>query len=189
MYIQKNKKSKKYILVGIIAAIILLLGYATVAWNYSFWPFNNSQKTNLNAPSSDEKQAGEQIKAKSLDDAAKENPNKSGSDQPLPPAPTPGATKSTVLVDITAANQNNPNLQIRVLIQALVANGECKLTLTKGSSSYTVTAATSPTSTTSTCAGFDVPVSKLSPGTWKAVVDVSSSTVTGQATKDGIEIK
>lgn len=187
MYIQKNKKSKKYILIGIAALVVLLLSCAAAAWHYSFWPFNSTQKTNLNPPSSDEKQAGDQIKADSLETISNENASKSGDNQS--PTSTSGAPISTVSVDITAANQNNPNFQIRVLIQALLSGGECKLTLTKGSSVYTATVPIASTSSTSTCAGFDVPVNKLSPGTWKAVVDVSSTAMTGQAIKDGIEIK
>lgn len=106
------------------------------------------------------------------------------SDTPAAPATTPGSSLKSVEVTITAANQNGSTLQIRTLIGVVENTGTCTLVLSRsGQTSVTKTAGIQALSSSSTCQGFDVPVSELSAGTWQALITFESSTLTGTATK------
>lgn len=188
MRIQKTKKLKNHVVILAITGILATGMYIAAALQYSLWPFTTTSPANLSPPSPDEKKAGAQIKSNSVESSTKNNATRSGSDQPLPPVPTPGATTSTAIVDIISSTQDSSMYRVRVLIQAILGNGQCKLTMTKGSESYTADAEIQPSASTSTCTGFDIPISKLSTGTWSVVIDVSSGSIVGTARQE-IEIK
>jgi hypothetical protein len=187
MNIQKPKSTKKILIIaGIVIALVA--GYTATAWKLSLWPFMNT--TNLGPVSQDEKKTGDQIKSNSVKESTKDEGSSSGSDQPLAPVQNPETNTSTVLVDISADSQNGSVYQLRVLIQAVLGSGECTITVEKekGDQTYTASAPIQPMSTSSTCAGFDIPVSKLGVGKWTATINVSSGSHTGSASKE-IEVK
>jgi hypothetical protein len=49
---------------------------------------------------------------------------------------------------------------------------------------YTAAADTQAMSTSSTCKGFDIPLTALASGKWKAVITFNNDTLTGSANKD-----
>lgn len=79
---------------------------------------------------------------------------------------------------ITAMNQNDGTLQIRNVIQAIWSDGTCTLTMTKGSDTVTREAPLQPLPSTTTCQGFDIPVSDLSPGEWTVRITATNGTTT-----------
>jgi len=164
----KRKKVLSILVLCIIAGVIL---YYIFVMNGSLfgWQFRKeapSETANLNTPTDEEIQAGEATKQQAIE-------NESSDDR---------QTSSSLTVGFTALNQNEDSLQIRTVIQEVVANGICTLTLTKDSQTVTKTAPTYPTASVSTCQGFDVPVSELSSGTWNVKIEVSADGKTGQAT-------
>jgi hypothetical protein len=138
---------------------------------------------NLSEPSDSQLKAGTETKKQTV--ASDKSRAQVGSDQPPMPTPQPGSSKSNVEVTITAANQNNTTLQIRTLISAVVNSGSCILTFANNSGkNLTYTASIQPLSTTSTCKGFDIPTSDLSPGSWSITVAYNNDTLTGSASKN-----
>jgi len=131
---------------------------------------------------------GSQIKQQSLQNTEK-GTGQSGSDQPPSPKPQPNA-KSIVDVIFTAANQSDSTVQIRVLISTVDSGGSCVLTLTSRSSGSVVTKQSSvqALSTTSTCQGFNIPLSELAPGIWLASILYENPNLTGSASTT-IEVK
>lgn len=184
MKILPQKMSRKKVFTTCAAIAVVFLGVTAFAYHYQTWPFhtdNNPSTINLTPATSDQKKAGEATKQNSLESSKQ---NLSGSDQPPAPTPQPGSSKSSVEVTITAANQNNATLQIRTLISAVVNDGSCTLTLANNSGkNLTYTASVQPLSTTSTCKGFDIPTSDLSPGSWSMTVVYNNDTLTGSASK------
>ncbi len=176
---RKNTK-KKNILIGcliiFLIAVPVIYVYAfsgnLFGWKVSYGSGNKSG-VDYGPASTEQKKAGDQTK--------------SGLNSDTPPAPTtiPGSTKKNVQVAITAANQSGSILQIRAIISATEDTGICRLTLTSpGKKSVTKTANTQALANTSTCQGFDVPMSEISAGIWNINIEYSSSTLTGTTTKD-----
>ena len=81
-------------------------------------------------------------------------------------------------ITITAMNQNDGTLQIRSVIQAIWSDGTCTLSMTKASDTVTREAALQPLPSTTTCQGFDIPVSDLSPGSWTVRITATNGTTT-----------
>ncbi len=178
-----KQKSKKTLIIIIAAAVVLLTGSSAFAYFNKLGPFSSSQNPNVNtkAATKEQQDAGQQVKQEKADEDAKSKP--SGSDQPAAPVPQPSG-KSTVTVSITAANQNSGMLQIRNLIEAVDSTGTCTLTLTKsGSTTVTKTAGVQALASSSTCQGFNIPVSELSKGTWNIDLLFENSTLKGTASK------
>lgn len=181
MKLSTKKPFPKKILVAGGAVIVLIATALTYVYalqgNLFGWQSTKSTPTTTGSKISYEPATPEQQQAGAT--------AKTGSsDTPAAPTSTPASTLRDVQVTITAANQNGSILQIRALIGAVENTGTCTLVLSReGQSSVTKTAGTQALSSTSTCQGFDVPTSELSPGTWQALITYTSSTLTGSAAK------
>ena len=180
--LHKSTTTKKVLL---ISCVILVLIAIPLIYVYAFngnlfgWKKPTTQDTNQNQNSVNYDPATiEQQKAGTT--------VKSGStDSPPEPTPIPGSDKKNVQMTITAANQNGSTLQIRTLIGAVEDTGVCTLTLTSaGKSTVTKTVNSQALASTSTCKGFDIPVSELSAGTWHAFIEYTSTALIGSADQD-----
>lgn len=165
--------TKMLIIVGCSVLVLLVAAFTYV------YAFNGNilgwKAVNNKPATTEQQQAGSKAKSSSNSDTT--------------PAPTtiPGSDKKNVQLTITSANQNGSDLQIGVLISAVENTGVCTLTLTSaGETTVTKTANTQALASTSTCQGFDVPVSELSAGTWHILIDYSSSTLIGSASQDKV---
>lgn len=99
--------------------------------------------------------------------------------EPLP------ANISDLSVVFSAINQTDDTLQIRALIESIATNeGECNLVLTMNDLSIAKSASLRALASTSTCAGFDIPLSELATGTWSAELSVTSGSSKGSVNKD-----
>jgi len=177
----KNKKSKKVKIITLAIVIILLGGaYAAFASYQNIWPFSSTTPVNLDSPSTDEIKTGEQIKSDSVesDDEVKENPSNDVD---------PTATNATIM--FTSTTQDSTAYRIRVLIDSVLGSGTCTLSLSKSrSATYNSTVEIQSGPSSSTCKGFDIPLTEVSAGDWTATITVTSGVTTGTATK-GISIQ
>lgn len=99
------------------------------------------------------------------------------------PTSPPEATQLTV--SFTALNQNESQLQVRVLINEVLGTGTCVLTMTKdGEDSITNSAGLQALASSSTCKGFNVPTTSMAKGNWKVHVAVESNGKKGSAEKE-----
>jgi hypothetical protein len=191
-----KKSYKKNIAVGIAAALLLVV-LALMTYVYGFngsvlgWPQHhqaspiNTSSTDPKAPTESQIKAGNNIKQNSVSNSPPSSNTKMGvsNDQPPSPTPNPGS-KSTVSLAITSTNQNDVTMQIRSIIYSIQNTGTCTLTLTKlNNPTITMTAGVQALPSSSTCKGFDVPLSQLSKGQWTANLDFSNDTVTGSTVK------
>lgn len=79
------------------------------------------------------------------------------------------------------------NLSLRTTINQTLSSGTCKLTLSNGSKVVTKSSAIMQNPSSSTCEGFDIPISELGSGTWSLEVVVTSGDRTGTL-KDSVTI-
>lgn len=185
MKTQSKKISKKPLL--ITAVVVILLAVSALTYVYAFngnilgWNNNKPSKempsTNLDAPTKEQIKAGNDIK--------KGNSDKPDGSTGTPTAPVsqPGSNKQSIEVIITAANQNSGILQVRTQISRVVNTGQCTLNLTKSGKTVTKTADIQALASTSTCKGFDIPVSELSAGSWNATLTYEDDTLFGTTSR------
>lgn len=188
MKLQRTNKTKRtailtasaVLIIGIFATVYYLYGLKGSLFGWSAYP---KTSTIYSPPTSDQTKNGQQIKNQSIQNN-QAKPGSSGSDQPPDPT-TQSSGKSVVEMSITAANQTDTALQIRSLISTVDASGICTLTLKAdiGSSVITRTAGTQALSSTSTCKGFDIPTTELSPGNWQITISYETANLMGSVTK------
>ena len=85
---------------------------------------------------------------------------------------------------VASANKNGENLSIRINIDQYLSNGTCTLHLENGSKTIKRSASIIPTASTSSCEGFDVPLSELYSGNWGIIIELSSDEKTGEIKGD-----
>ena len=81
-------------------------------------------------------------------------------------------------VTISHKSVQDNKLVLRVTIQQLISSGECTLTLTKDSNVITKKANIVQNPSSSTCAGFDIPVNELGSGLWNINIAVTGNNKT-----------
>ena len=173
--LNQASNTKKIILLALVVVVLGTLTYGVFAKQDNKWPFakpshitsDDRHDTNYKPPTDDQKLEGERIKERSVDQ----------SDETT----TPSTGKMKVSATITSANQNSGKLQIRFLIQAL-DKGTCVLRLTKGTTTVTKTSNTQTLPNSTTCQGFDIPLSELSAGEWTYTMDFTSTKNTASVT-------
>ncbi len=188
-HIVKKRFPKKIIAV---VSIVLLVSLASIVFVYGFngnlfgWQSNkgSSSSTDDYKPATPEQQkSGVDIKKDSVNNQQDPSKPSTGSND-IPSNPQSQASgKSTVALDITSHSQTSSTYQIRTLIGATTNEGTCTLTLTKNTSNVTKTAPVSALAKTTTCQGFDIPMTELTAGTWQLNIIFSNSTLTGTATE------
>lgn len=172
--LKQKSKAKRSVL--LLVSILLIAGifYGVFARFTGNWPFTtppsnktNGQDINYSPPTNDQKTEGERIKERSVDQSNNETAT----------PPTANQKKNTPIT-ITAANQNNGKFQVRFLIQSL-DEGTCVLRLTKDSDSVTKTSPTQALPSSTTCQGFDIPLTELSRGEWVYTMTFTGKSYTG----------
>jgi len=170
------------VIIGLLFTLAALL--AGGFWWYSQSNYQSTDNSiDYSDASEEEKQGGEISKEETVETDPQDKSNSTGSDQPSTPSDTTDG-KTKVSIVITAANQNGTIYQLRSLIETVASEGTCTLTLTKGTTSVVKTAPTQSNPSTSTCQGFDIPISELAPGTWRASLVFENSTLKGSVEKE-----
>lgn len=81
-------------------------------------------------------------------------------------------TASTVNASITHKQQTNSILNIGTNIEDITSTGTCTITLTKDDKTVTHSVGVQALASTSTCKGFGIPITELSPGLWEIKIDI-----------------
>jgi hypothetical protein len=185
MKISQSKNIKKPLIITTIA--IVLIGIAGVGaasyYKVGFFAPKIKDSINLSQPSDNEKEAALEIKKQSLEQSS--GKVQTGSDPSPAPEVVEGSDKKSVHAEITAANQDESTLHVRVLIQSVVNSGRCTITMTSSShNTYTQSVDVQALPSSSTCKGFDIPVGQLGQGTWSITINFSNEDVVASAIKE-----
>lgn len=145
-----------------VFAVLLVVGVALyfLKFRSSAAPATSQETTSVASPSSKPSSA--------KTDTPEENSSLSSSDD-LDDGKTPPAyegnnanTFDSLTGVITYASVSGDKLLIRTNIDQYLSSGACALTLTNGTNTFSLSANIIPDASTSTCEGFDVPLSSLS---------------------------
>ena len=188
---QKNIPKKIIIATALVGFLLLSSIVYVYAFDGSIFGWSKQSNNTVNDQSieeatDDQKQTGEQIKEGSIENQDTDT-KPSGVDAPTPPVKQ-DTGKSVVSVSISAANQTQSSLQIRTGIGVVTSSGTCTLNLSQVGKVITRTSNVQALPSTSTCEGFDIPLSELPTGKWTIDLLFENDTLTGSVTRD-IEIK
>lgn len=179
-----TKKSYKKIVLGTVG-VVVILGLLTGGFLYFHRTKTSVNPSAINSvdynkPTGDQTANGNNIKQSSA------TTGKAGDTSDTPPAPTPqkNSDKSIVQISLSSSIQNGQVYQVRTVIDSVVSDGTCDLSLTNGTSTLNYTANVQPQASISTCQGFDIPINStsLTPGAWNLKLTYNSNTLTGSLT-------
>lgn len=175
----KNKNIKKYVLVFLAAALLLVggwFGYKT----YKDRSDNNNWKDGVNysPPTDEEKAVGDTQKEEV--DRKEESQNK----------PDDSPDKKSVTVIITDAGQYDGIIEVRSFVPDFFQDGTCTTTFTKGSRTFKKEMPARTDSSTTICMN---PLLKRSefpvPGVWQVKVTYSSKDAQGVSETQNLTIE
>ena len=159
--------------------LVTLLGLLLIAGGIAFatGAFSPKQQDTIDygEASKEEKAAGDAKKNETIDqnDVSKDDGSTS---QPS------GSSDNTASMRITAMNQSAGMLSIRTIIDTVTSSGTCTLSMKSSSgATYSATTSVQALPSSSTCTGFDIPVSELSPGSWTVEIIYKNGNTSGSA--------
>ncbi len=174
MKIQKTKRSAKKMSMLVVASILVAL--AGIAAAYFFYKHSSSTSQQPTSATSDVTDTTNS----SSDDSATSNQTKDRDEHLSDSESTSDLSADNISLTIS---KSSSEVTITGNITAFSGSGTCKLRLTKGSSAVAKSATIIYQPEYSTCAGFSINRSELSPGTWNVTLVVESSDKT--YTKNG----
>ncbi len=178
-YTNKNKRNKKLI------AIILLLVFAGLVWALAtYLPTSDKEESKEKPTNNNGSQQVDDEKDKPDEEAPKNEDTGDGKTPVQNEGKDPNKLENiTGFVTNKSVNADQKTLTIRVTIDQFISQaGTCTLSLTHATSGKVVTK-TAPTfdnPSSSTCQGFDVPLSELSSGNWRINIKVKSQDKLGE---------
>lgn len=166
---QSSNTSKKILIIVLAAAATAAVAYGVYLMYFAPKPATNTgpQDTiNYEPPTDEQKAAGDRQKEETINKTDDNNDPPNGED--------------SISVSYTAVNQTDGQLLVRALIGAVSNDGTCSLTLTKGDAVVKKTAGMQSGPNSSTCKGFNISVSELSPGNWTILLQVKIGSEQGK---------
>lgn len=171
---QKQYKSKKLILILLVALIVLAVG-GFVAYRHFHKPKQDFSGTagvsevNYGPPTEEEKQAGNDQKEKNVAEQNGTQVNNS---------------KAAVVITDASYYSDSNSVEVRAFVSNIVEDGgTCTVTFEKNGQKVTQTHAAFKDATTTQCGALDTPRSQFpSTGTWNVTLVYTSSSATGQQT-------
>lgn len=173
MKIQRNKSKKRLVAIVsfFLALLILFILSGYLYFNGLIFSKSDKPKIDLTAPTAQQQNVGNDIKKQALEK------NKLS-----------GEIKKNISITITSSVQNGGVLQIRSLITPLIGSGLCNLELTRGVNRVIRESNIQAQASSSSCQGFDIPITELEAGVWNIHLTVSTDNESGE-TKSAVEIK
>ena len=187
MRITTPKKSKKKIILATTLLVVVVAGAFVFA--YAFRPLTgtpaedtkdlkNTSSTKGSSTKKDNSKDDDTISNKSEPTVEKEKDNPTQYEGSNP------NTSESLTGSINYLSVIDGNLTVRITINQVLSTGSCTLTLTNGNKTVSRSSSIVQNPSSSTCDGFNVPVSELSSGKWKASVSVESDNRKGTFTSE-----
>jgi len=190
--IKNNQKKKKILTLASIITLILLVGAAftyVYAFNGTLFGWSTTRKSdsvNYGPPSQEEVSTGQDKKNETANNNQNESNNSTSPKTPEDSTPiTPPAPTSTIDITITSVNQNGAVLQVRTLIGKISSSGTCTAKLVRGTQvGYSASVSTQAYANSSTCKGFDIPITGIASGTWTLVIEFTDKDAKGSTSQE-----
>jgi len=180
--IRKNNKTNSMKKIIIFASIIVVLAGIAGA---SFYFLNKSNQSTTNSDNANTLTEEQKKAAGYIDDQpATDDQSSTGTDIKKDSVDEEDRT-STVTGEFTMLEQSGDTVRMRTILSGVSSSGSCALSMTgPNGGTYSASSQIQALASSSTCQGFDVPVSSLKTGMWKVSLKVTmagdSITLTGE---------
>jgi len=184
LHTSQKRSNKKPLVIIVSIFIAIVAGWLFYAHHYQTWPFHSadkpktsptSHKIDYSPPSDDQTKSGADVKSQIADDS---KDSKS-------PTESPSTTQQDTLGVTITTVQPGQTVRVRAIIDAVASSAKCTLNMTgPNGKTYSATASVQPMASSSTCQGFDIPMTSLASGDWKVTITVTDGTITGSATTE-----
>jgi cytoskeletal protein RodZ len=184
LHTPKKRIGKKTLAIVIAILFVIVAVWLYLAHHCQIWPFQSainaqtspiSRKIDYSQPSNDQTKNGADIKTQVADSS------KDGETTAQSPST---AQQSTLGVTITTV-QPGQTVYIRAVIDSVISPATCTLTMTgPNGKTYSATASVQPMASSSTCQGFNIPMTSLMSGSWKITIVATDGANTGSATTE-----
>jgi hypothetical protein len=174
------RKHHKYLLPGVVAAVVLVVGLSAWAIGGGNAPTQSQEKSKSPnaATSQGDDQAPNGAKPNLAPATAQDKTSNDEHKQALSTPPPPASSgKKTVYPVITSASRTEVNAYVSGVIED---GGSCSITATKGSEVKNATSTGFDNVSYTSCHPMSI---SLSPGTWSINLQYSSSAAGGQTTQ------
>lgn len=186
---RNSKKSKKSLLIALVAVLVLLAGSYYV---YSSDLLNlrssdnpaGQDSVNFDPPTEEEQEAGNEVKEKLTSDKGQsENKNHQT------PASNDQAKKSVTVV-VVDAGQYDDVIEVRAYTPDVLQEGVCTITFTRGSHTVVKEVKAHPDVSSTICTNLEVKRNEFpAGGEWSVVIDYTSQTAQGKSKTSKINIR
>lgn len=165
---------------AIITVLILVLAIAFGVFVFVRWSNKGSSDTQ---PSNDQSSVIDHYVSEEPATNDQQAGGQSIKDTVLDEQPT--STGDDYASSITVTNQSSGILYIRTKIEAVTSSGSCTLKMNGPSNkTYSATSQVQALTSYSTCQGFNVPISNLTPGIWNISISYSEGSHSATMQKD-----
>ena len=166
--IKTNSMKKIVIFASIIVALVCIAGVSLYFLNKSHQSTDNGD--NANTLTEEQKEAAGYID----DQPATNDQTSTGTDIKQDSIDEEDEEVSAVTGEFTMLEQSGSTVRIRTILSGVSSGGSCVLTMSGPSGgTYSATSQVQALASSSTCQGFDVPVSNLKTGKWTVSVKVT----------------
>lgn len=186
MKINKSSTTKKVLLTSLVLALVAVGGYAAYAALYKNSSSASSDGINYKKPTSAQVEAGNNAKKQAVQNDSQSSSSTGSSSNPKVDSGNNTSQSNDLKTQITAASVEGNMLYVRNNINGIYQQGTCDITLTKDGKTVSKSAGVQALPQSSTCKGFNIPVSELSSGVWNITLRV---TINGQSASDSRTVK
>ena len=175
-----QKKSSKKVLIIAILSTLLVAGVGVVTYAL----LSRSDENNSSTSTSKETRSHtDDTDTKPSDDTpvnSSDTPSREAEKDMPPSYEGENVDNSQTLTGVISYKSVvDGSLVIRTTINQMLGSGTCDLTMTNGSKTVTKNSGITQNPSSSSCEGFDIPVSELAGGSWKVSIVVTSGDRTG----------
>jgi cytoskeletal protein RodZ len=175
----KKKSSKKILTVTLVVAILIAVGAGAY---FLFSPKDEQNTKNSTGTTNSQSKSADS----STEETGKNTTNTDDADHEAEKNITPSYegentnTSQTLTGVINYAGVTNGTLIIRTTVNQALSSGTCQLTLSSGSKTATRSSNITQNPSSSTCEGFDIPISELGSGSWNITITITSGDRSGE---------
>ena len=164
----KTTRPLRRIILCILVLLIALASWLFWSHTYQQWPFSSTSSEekpistiDYKAPTKQQSETGTSTKEKVAEKTKEEDSQEASA-----------AQSSTIPVTITTV-QPGETVYVRALISSITSTATCQLTMSGPDyKTYSASTGTQALADSSTCQGFNIPMSSLAAGNWKITIKV-----------------
>jgi hypothetical protein len=179
---RSRRPSKKLIAIALVSLVIVS---AAGLGAYALFGSDSADNKGVVKPVRKDGHDTVEIKDRPIGDIDNSTPTDEESNPATDKLPTQPNANAKGAIPVLITHADGAPLQIRTVINEILTNGTCSLSLQKsGQQTVTKSAEIFAVTSYTTCKGFTVDTSHMAKGVWEVNVTVKSGERTGSATKE-----